>query len=87
MEEREMIASHEQVSYIVNGLLTIIMFIGWYFIKAVISNQKEADKKIAALDKELGVNSANDKNHRDQFKKIEEWMIRLDTKIDDLRKQ
>ena len=78
---------HEQVSYIVNGLLTIIMFIGSYFIKGVISNQKEADKQIADLTTKLAVNSANDDNHQAQFNKFEAWMLRIEAKIDDLKKQ
>jgi len=81
----EAISSHEQVSYGVNIIIMAVMAIGWYWVKGVIANQKIADDKIGDLTTKLAVNSANDDNHQAQFKKLEEWMLRIETKIDGLK--
>jgi len=82
MDATETLGSHQQALYVINGLLTMLMIIGWYFFKGVIVNQKETDRTIAKLSEKLAVNSANDDNHQAQFKKFEEWMLRIEAKID-----
>jgi len=75
----------QQALYIINGLFTVIMIIGWYWVRGVVANQKEADNKIALLTTELAVNTADDKNHQAQFKEIKEWMVRIDDRLDKLK--
>ncbi len=76
---------HQQALYVINGLITIIFFVGWFFVRGVISNQKAADEKISELTTKLAVNSAEDKNHKEQFEKIERWMVRIEGKLDALK--
>lgn len=77
--------SHQAINYAVNGLLTIVFVIGWFWIRGVIVSQKEIEDKVNDLKTDLKVNTANDLNHETQFKEIKDWMIRIEKKIDDLR--
>ena len=86
MEGTEVVGVHQQVLYVISGLLCILCTIGWFFIRGVMTNQKESDVKISLLEKDLAVNTADDKNHQNQFSEIKAWMVRIEEKLDKLKK-
>ena len=70
-------------SEIIDSLLGILGFIGIFFIKSVINNQKASDSEISKLKIELATHKVYNETNQAQFAQIQATMIRLESKWDE----
>ena len=75
----------ELLRYGFNGLVLILMTIGWAYINSVNAKLKEQEKKTTALEKDLALNTQRDDTHEKQFLEIKQLIQDLDKKIERMK--